>query len=82
MHEKSFDNEAGQRMGKTRGKEKGKEGEMKRRKKGASRKGQKKKKRQKNKNHRAIWGYIGQCPHFSHLTDEKVRPPNLKSLSG
>lgn len=29
-------------MGKTRGKEKGKEGEMKRRKKGASRKGQKK----------------------------------------
>lgn len=42
----------------------------------------KKKKRQKNKNHRAIWGYIGQCPHFSHLTDEKLRPPNLKSLSG
>ena len=77
MHEKSFDNEAGQRAGKIRGKGKGKEEEIKRRKKGANRKARTKK-RQKDENHRAIWWYIGQCPHFSHLTTEKTWAPKFE----
>ena len=52
-------------------KEKDRKGNLREGRKKQTEKDPQKEKRQKNKHHRAIGGYTGQCPHFSHLTDEK-----------